>query len=48
MNRDKLTQAEKLLYDIAYSYLNPDDGNKPDTQICIDLINGYFTELKRK
>ena len=47
MNRDKLTKAEKLLYDIAYSYLNADeDSDEPDTKICIDEINEYFKCLK--
>ena len=39
----KYTDAEQLLYDIAYSYLNDSDETvKPDIQTCIDLINDYF------
>ena len=43
MSRKKLTDSEKLLYDIAYSYLDGSDETvKPDTEICIDMINDYF------
>ena len=38
-----MTDAEKLLYDIAYSYLDDSDETvKPDIKICIDSINDYF------
>ena len=44
-SKDELTKAEQLLYDISYSYLNDSDETvKPDTQICIDLIDKYFDE----
>ena len=47
--KKELTKAEQLLYNIAYSYLNDSDETvKPDTQICIDLINKYFDEKEER